>query len=92
MERKIEHAEISALRRENELFLRLRDEVLAIKEELLTVAEVLSYIDVVAAGGELAVAHDYVRPQLCEEPKLEIIEGRHPIVECMIEKVRMQLL
>lgn len=86
LERKIEHAEISALRRENELFLRLRDEVLAIKEELLTVAEVLSYIDVVAAGGELAVAHDYIRPQLCEEPKLEIIEGRHPIVECMIEK------
>lgn len=81
LDRKIEHAEISALRRENELFLQLREDVLAVKDDLLALASVLAYLDVVSGGGELASAHHYTRPEFCESPSLDIIAGRHPILD-----------
>lgn len=84
LERNIEHAELSALRRENELFLQLRDAILSAKEELLELASQLAYLDVVSAGGELAVTQNYVRPELSEKPVLEIVDGRHPIVEQVV--------
>ncbi|MCS6910456.1 MAG: DNA mismatch repair protein MutS, partial [Anaerolineales bacterium] len=48
---------------------------------LLTTARTVAQLDVLAALAEAAARNGYVRPQLADEPVLEIRDGRHPVVE-----------
>jgi DNA mismatch repair protein MutS len=80
-EEKVVNAEEKSRLREYELFLALRDQVAARTGALLQTAEVLSQLDVLAALAELAVSRQYVRPELCDEPILEIVDGRHPVLD-----------
>ncbi|MCS7178434.1 MAG: DNA mismatch repair protein MutS [Anaerolineae bacterium] len=48
---------------------------------LLETARWVARLDVAAALAEVAVRHRYVRPELTDENVLEIVGGRHPIVE-----------
>ncbi len=56
-------------------------QVAASSARLMAVAEALALLDVFAALAEVAVRHNYVRPQLDDSPLLDIKEGRHPVVE-----------
>jgi DNA mismatch repair protein MutS len=67
--------------REQELFAALRERVAAQTHRLLQTAEVLATLDVLAGLAELAVSREYCRPELVDEPILEITEGRHPVLE-----------
>jgi DNA mismatch repair protein MutS len=69
---------------EYELFLSLRDQVAAQTARLLQTAEVLATLDVLAALAELAASRQYVRPQLCDEPVLDIRDGRHPVLDQLL--------
>jgi len=51
---------------------------------LLRTARVLARIDVAAALAEVAVRNRYVRPEFSDEDTLEIVAGRHPVVERML--------
>ncbi len=67
---------------EKELFLKIRDKV---KEEIktfLTVSSFISDIDCLQSFAQAATEYGYVRPELDEKPRLEIDQGRHPVVEC----------
>ena len=77
-------AQTAALEREQVLFLALRERVSAAGERLCQVGEALARLDVLAGLAEIAETHGYVRPELCEEPVLEVEEGRHPVVERML--------
>jgi len=77
-------AQAAALEREQGLFLALREQVSAAGERLCQVGEALARLDVLAGLAEIAQAHGYVRPELTDEPVLEIEEGRHPVVERML--------
>jgi DNA mismatch repair protein MutS len=48
---------------------------------LMGAAEGLALLDVFAGLAEVAVRHNYVRPQLEEGSAIAIREGRHPVVE-----------
>jgi DNA mismatch repair protein MutS len=48
---------------------------------LLQTAEVLSNLDCLAALAELAAERGYCRPELFEQPTLEIVDGKHPQLE-----------
>ncbi len=80
-EEKVLDAEAKIQQREYELFLALRDQVASRTGALLQAAEVLAQLDVLAALAELAVSREYVRPQLLDEPILEIADGRHPVLD-----------
>jgi DNA mismatch repair protein MutS len=80
-EEKVLTAEDTIHAREYELFLALRDKVAAQTDRLLQTAEVLATLDVLAALAELAAARRYCRPELVDEPVLEIVAGRHPVLE-----------
>jgi DNA mismatch repair protein MutS len=67
--------------REYELFTALRTRVTAHAGRLQRAGDVLARLDVLAALGELAVARKYCRPELCDEPVLEIEDGRHPVLD-----------
>lgn len=66
---------------EHQLFLDLRQQVLAQLPELKRLAEILAMLDVYAALAETAVQNHYVRPEIDEGKKILIREGRHPVVE-----------
>ena len=77
-------AQAAALEREQALYLALREQVSAAGERLCQVGEGLARLDVLAGLAEVAEAQGFVRPELCDEPVLEIEEGRHPVVERML--------
>lgn len=80
-EEKVLRAEQQSQTLEQELFAALRDRVSAQGRRLKQTAEVLAQIDVLAALAVLAVNRNYCRPELTEEPLLDIREGRHPVLD-----------
>jgi DNA mismatch repair protein MutS len=80
-EEKVLTAEEKIYQREYELFMMLRDRVAAQTMRLIQTAEVLAALDVLAALAELAASRQYCRPELCNEPVLEIHDGRHPVLD-----------
>ena len=85
-ETKVISADEQALDLELELFQKLRGEVADHLQELQQVAAVLSELDVLAGLAELAKRQDYVRPEIVEGNELEIIEGRHPVLDATAQK------
>lgn len=84
LEAKVLDAQTLALEREHELFSALRKTVSDAGERLVRLGDALACLDVLAGLAEVAEAHDYVRPELVPEPELDIVEGRHPVVERML--------
>ena len=80
-EKEIFHAEENAQARELELFNRLVATVLDESVALAQTADALAELDVLAGWGLLAREWDYTRPVIDESEVLEIVEGRHPVVE-----------
>ena len=80
-EKEILHAEENSLARELELFQSLVAAVLDDSIALSHTADALAELDVLAGWALLARECDYCRPVLDEGDRLEIIEGRHPVVE-----------
>ena len=54
-------------------------------ERMLKTARVLAHIDVLASLAEIAANHGYVCPEVVDDDLLEIVGGRHPVVEQMLE-------
>ncbi|MGQ0571952.1 MAG: DNA mismatch repair protein MutS [Armatimonadota bacterium] len=73
---------------EYELFVALRDSVAAAATSLLETARAVGEVDVLVGLGEAAERGDYVRPEVVDDPVLEIRAGRHPVVERLLEGER----
>jgi DNA mismatch repair protein MutS len=81
MEGKILGAEERSLKLEYDLFLKVREQVLAELRSIQETARALAHLDVLGAFAELARLHDYCRPRLGDEGVLVIRDGRHPVLE-----------
>lgn len=81
MEGKILGAEERSRQLEYEFFLELRSAAVAEMNQIQSTAAALSGLDVLAGWGGLAQEQNYVRPELEESERLEIEEGRHPVIE-----------
>ena len=81
MEGKILGAEERSVKLEYELFLRVREQVLARLPQIQQNAAALSQLDVLAAFAETARLYNYCRPQIGAEGVLRVREGRHPVLE-----------
>lgn len=80
-EEKVLGAEEKIYQLEYDLFVALRERLAAQSSRLLETADVLATLDAVAGLAELAVSRNYVRPELTDDPQLEVIEGRHPVLD-----------
>ena len=80
-EERVLAAEERALAMEFEIFTALRDLVAEAAGRLQTTAVALAEVDVLASLAELARSRNYVRPQVIDEPTLEILDGRHPVLD-----------
>jgi DNA mismatch repair protein MutS len=66
---------------ENGLFLELRARVAEWTPQVQQIARALACIDVLCSFAELAELENYARPRVDEGTVLDIVEGRHPVVE-----------
>ncbi|MFT5434796.1 MAG: DNA mismatch repair protein MutS, partial [Myxococcota bacterium] len=82
-EEKVSQAEEGILKRETHLFTTLRAGLEVEVSRLQALAEAVARVDVLAAFAEHAQRADYVRPEVHTGFDLEIVEGRHPVVEEM---------
>jgi DNA mismatch repair protein MutS len=78
---KIEHAEERYRIRERELTTELLAQVKAASQRLARLAGLIAAWDVAAALAEVAQRYDYTRPEVDASDLLEIVDGRHPVVE-----------
>jgi DNA mismatch repair protein MutS len=85
MEERVLGAEEQRKELEYELFENLRERVGLAVGDLLQTASQLANLDVVASLAELARTKDYCRPEIGDHQRIEIEEGRHPVVEEMLE-------
>ncbi|WP_435008117.1 DNA mismatch repair protein MutS [Tundrisphaera lichenicola] len=83
-EDKVRNAEDRANALEYELFTTLRDRVAADAPRLVQAGAVLAQIDVLCGLAELAAKQGYCRPEMFEEPILEIEAGRHPVLDVLM--------
>ncbi len=77
-----------ATRLEQELYEALRQELLQHTNRLQQMAQLLSQLDVLASLAELAVTQQYCRPTLDLSDRLDITDGRHPVLELTYQDER----
>ncbi len=80
-EEKVLTADEKAKDLEYTLFLGLRDQVAAQRRRMQAAAAALAQIDVLASLADLARRRNYCRPEVVEEPVLQIVDGRHPVLD-----------
>ena len=82
------HAQEEKIRLEAELFADLLNQIKVYLPKLHDLAQALATIDVLYALAVLAADHGYVRPQFHDGHAIDIVEGRHPILDSMMKKKR----
>ena len=77
-------AEQKVISLEYDIFCKIREQISAQSSRLLNTSQALALLDVLLSLGELADREKFVRPVIDETDNLEIIDGRHPVVEKML--------
>lgn len=70
---------------ERELFDGLLQAAAAEAARIQRTAVALAQLDVLTGLAAVAVKNEYVRPDISEDDTIEIIEGRHPVIEQMLK-------
>ncbi|WP_454942286.1 DNA mismatch repair protein MutS [Evtepia sp.] len=85
----MEHTILSAQDRvvalEYQLFCQIRDQAAAQAPRVQEIAAAVAQADVLASFAAVAAENDYCMPRVDNSDKLEITEGRHPVVEKMLK-------
>ncbi|MBQ7849712.1 MAG: DNA mismatch repair protein MutS [Clostridia bacterium] len=81
IETKIVGAQEQSVRLELQLFTEIREQIAGEIGRIQKTAMALKTLDALLSLARIAVSNHYVRPQINEEGVLEIVEGRHPVVE-----------
>jgi DNA mismatch repair protein MutS len=84
-EDKVLGARERALAREKLLYERLLDQLHEVLVEFQLTAAALAELDVLGCFAERAIDLDLVRPELSDRPCIEVVGGRHLVVEQVIE-------
>ncbi|MDB4602633.1 DNA mismatch repair protein MutS [Euryarchaeota archaeon] len=66
---------------EKELFINLRNSVANHSSELATIARQIATTDVISSFAIHARKNSWCKPEITDESKIEIISGRHPVLE-----------
>jgi DNA mismatch repair protein MutS len=70
---------------EYDLFCQLRELVAGCGKRLQATAAVLAQLDVLVSLATLARERGYCRPTIVDEPVLQILDGRHPVVDAIAQ-------
>lgn len=81
IESKILGAEEKIVELEYQVFLQVRNEISQHTERIQITALALSQLDALLSFAEVSDKLGYVKPMISEDNRLEIVNGRHPVVE-----------
>jgi len=87
-ERKILTAHDRSIEIEKREFAALRTEVLGAAGRIRRSSAVVAEADLLSNFAHLAAARKYVRPKLADEPVIEAVASRHPVIEQWLEETR----
>lgn len=68
---------------EYEIFCEIRNTIFNNTKRVKNSADIVAYIDVLLSFATTAKKHNYCKPHINENGKIEIEDGRHPVVEQM---------
>ena len=85
LESKILGAQEQAVRLETQLFQEIRAKVGACIQRIQSTAKSLKILDAILSLAKVATTRRYVRPIMTHTDELIIQDGRHPVVEAMME-------
>jgi DNA mismatch repair protein MutS len=80
-EKKVLGAEEQIVRLETEIFSDICGQVASETKRIQTTARTLAAIDALASLAETAVRRRFVRPVMHDGDEIEIVQGRHPVIE-----------
>jgi DNA mismatch repair protein MutS len=81
LEYDLERAQTDIQEIERELFEQLCSEVAEYLPALKKLSQALAYVDALTALSNVAYTNNYTRPSFNSEGKIEITQGRHPVVD-----------
>ncbi len=84
LERKVIAAEETLATREAELFRTEVGAVVACAREIATAGAAIAVLDACASLAKVAASRGYCRPVVDDTTHLEIVDGRHPVIEAML--------
>ena len=73
---------------EYEIFCTVREKVAHQAKDILTMAQFIAAVDVVQGLAVAAVENAYVKPDINDDRRIDIQDGRHPVVEKLIQGER----
>jgi len=85
-EKKVLGAEERIIQLETELFADVCRQIAAQTKRIQMTARALAALDVLASSAETAARRRYVKPILHDGDELEIVQGRHPVIEAFIDE------
>ncbi len=85
-EQKILTAEEDIKKLEYEIYVHLRDEIAEKSNEILDTTKAIAQLDMLQSFAHNAVINNYSMPIVNTNEHITILEGRHPVVEKLIEK------
>jgi DNA mismatch repair protein MutS len=85
-EKKVLGAEERIAQLETELFTDVCRQIAAETKRIQMTARALAALDVLASSAEVAARRRYARPSLHDGDELEIVQGRHPVIEAFIDE------
>jgi DNA mismatch repair protein MutS len=83
-EDKIFNAEEKIIIIENRIFAQLREFILKFTDDVQKDAMLIATLDSLLSFAEVSDAYNYVLPEINESEELEIIDGRHPVIERLL--------
>lgn len=84
-EEKVLHAEERMATMEYELFQALRVKIAEYTMQIQTNARILATVDCLLSFSSIAVEYQYSRPVITQDTKIVITDGRHPVVERLLQ-------
>ena len=87
-ERKILTAHDRSIEIEKRIFIELRRTVLEAASRIRRSSAAVAEADLLSNFAHLAALRRYVRPTIVDEPVLEAVAGRHPVIEQWMEETR----
>jgi DNA mismatch repair protein MutS len=78
-------AEEKIFKLEHDLFLDIRSKIAGETAQIQRTAEMVAQLDVLLSLREVAAKHNYVRPQIESGDEIIIEEGRHPVIENILD-------
>ena len=83
-EEKILGAEDKILALESQLFTQLVGAVATVTQDLQSNAHLVAQLDCLLSFALVAAENRYIRPVVDESTEIDIRQGRHPVIECMM--------